>query len=124
LLKAKSDISGLSDEELIMQDAKEFDFNEKKFIIGNIEIDDSAAVLPRLKTIKAKMREIKRDKNCWGVLLCVIDISKEKTIFAAFTDDNQKIESLFNVKLTDNETVINKLISRKKDIVPILRGGV
>jgi manganese-dependent inorganic pyrophosphatase len=123
LLTAKSDIANLSDEELIMQDAKEFAFNEKKFIICNIEINDSAAVLPRLKTIKEKMREIKRDKNCWAVLLLIMDIAKEKTLFAAFTDDNEKIENLFDVKFVDNETVINKMVSRKKDIIPVLQSG-
>jgi manganese-dependent inorganic pyrophosphatase len=123
LLTAKSDISNLTDNELITDDAKEFVFNGKSFLIGNLEINDSASVLPRLSTIREEMQRIKNEKNYFGVLFCVIDISKEKTLFICFTDDNNKIEHLFNIKLSNNEVFIHKLISRKKDIVPILQSG-
>jgi manganese-dependent inorganic pyrophosphatase len=123
LLTAKSDISNLTDEELLMQDAKEFVFGGKNFIIGNIEINNSAVVLPRLPAVKEKMQEIKKIKGCFAVMLNVIDISKSKTLFVAYTDDNEKIEKLFNLRLTDNEAEIDKLISRKKDIVTVLQAG-
>jgi manganese-dependent inorganic pyrophosphatase len=123
LLTAKSDIANLTDEELLRQDAKEFIFGGKKFLICNIEINDSTAVLNRMTTIKTKMQEIKQTEDCYAVLLCVMDISKEKTIFVAFTDDNKKIEQLFNVKFANNQTIINKMVSRKKDIIPVLQGG-
>lgn len=121
LLDAKSDISNLTDNELITDDSKEFIFNGKSFFIGNLEINDSASVLPRLSAIKDEMQRIKDEKNYFGVLFCVIDISKEKTIFICLTDDNAKIERLFNIKLDNNKVFIHKLVSRKKDIVPILQ---
>lgn len=123
LLTAKSDISNLTDNELLTADSKEFVFGGKNFFIGNLEINDSASVLPRLASIKTEMQRIKDGKQYFGVLFCVIDISKEKSIFISLSNDNAKIENLFNVKLNNHEVHIHKLISRKRDIVPVLQGG-
>jgi manganese-dependent inorganic pyrophosphatase len=123
LLTAKSDISNLTDRELLTQDAKEFVFGGKSFFIGNIEIADATPVISRLDGIKAEMQTLKTEKDYFAVLLCVIDLSAENTLFLSFTDDNEKIEQLFSVKFTNNTATINRLISRKKDIVSVLQGG-
>jgi manganese-dependent inorganic pyrophosphatase len=121
ILDAKSDISNLTDEQLLTADMKEFIFGGKKFLIANIEIRDSTAVLPRLKNIKTKMNELKNEKGCFGVLLFVIDITRSKTLFIAETDDNRNIGQILNVDFLGNEAVINKIVSRKKDIIPALQ---
>jgi manganese-dependent inorganic pyrophosphatase len=123
LLDAKSDITNLTDERLLTADMKEFIFTDKKFLISNVEIRDSTAVLPRLKNIKIKMNEMKKENDCFGVLLFVIDISRSRTLFIAETDDNKKIEQLLDVNFLGNEAVINKTVSRKKDIIPVLQGA-
>jgi manganese-dependent inorganic pyrophosphatase len=120
MLTAKSDISEMSDDEILRGDMKEFNFGGKKFLVSVIEIKTFDAIQARIQNIKDKLKEMKTKENCFGVLLLIIAVPIQKTIFMEFTDDDEQIAKLFNLKFVDNQCFVEGVPNRKSYIVPVL----
>ena len=120
MLRVKSSIENDSAEDLINRDLKEFDMRGHKIAIAQIELIDIKMIDPKLADICAALQKLKVDKGCWGVLCIITDIMKEGSTLISFTDDNAKIENIFNIKFEDNQTWFPGLVSRKKQVAPLL----
>ncbi len=123
-LKSKlSDVEKLTAEEIIKRDFKDFDMSGNKVGIGQIELVDIKMVEDRIDELVDKMKELKEDGGYAGLYLMLTDIIKEGTLLLAVVDDESVVERAFGKKLENNRVWLDKVMSRKKEIVPPLESA-
>ncbi|OGF26177.1 manganese-dependent inorganic pyrophosphatase [Candidatus Falkowbacteria bacterium RIFOXYB2_FULL_34_18] len=120
IFKAKSGVSKMRDIEVIKSDFKDFDFMAGKFGVGQVETVDLNEFSNRLDSLLIEMEKIKKENNYHSVLLFVTDIIKGGSKILVASREAEKIAEAFNIKLKDNKAYINGLMSRKKQVVPVL----
>ncbi|CVB05381.1 Probable manganese-dependent inorganic pyrophosphatase [Serratia marcescens] len=114
LLYAKTDIAGLTPDQLLMKDAKRYQINGKSILLSQIEVAGMSAtdaVLPDLL--------VALTKECQS---CHLDLA-----MLAVTDIFQKNSTLYfseNNALDLTCLSLPGVISRKKDILPWLTGAL
>ncbi len=120
MFRVKSRVEGTPIRDLVMRDFKDFNMSGTKIGIGQLEViditifDDIKDEL--LKDIEKLKEEGKRD----GVLLLLTDIMKEGSQLLIASNNISKIEEAFKTKASNNEMWLEKVLSRKKQIVPFL----
>jgi len=105
--------------DLILRDFKEYNFSGKKTGIGQLELIEIEDFLEKRGEILEKMEAIKRERNYDSLIFFVTDIIKEGSEFFCIGEE-EKIERIFNKKLQKNSFWVEGLISRKKQVVPLL----
>lgn len=121
LFDAKSDLGEISAKDMIKIDYKEFDFGVKKFGIGLMETTNPQYALVRKVEIEQAIKEIKSEEGLDGVIFCVIDILKERNIaFVVDEFERDVVKAAFNATIDDILADMGSILSRKKEIVPVL----
>ncbi|MBS9338053.1 manganese-dependent inorganic pyrophosphatase [Fructobacillus sp. M2-14] len=117
MLKAGTDLSSRSDEELLEGDAKSFTMGSHDFRIGQVNTVDIADVLKRQDDLEKAMKA----SGYEDFLLVITDIlnSNSKAIYLGDAADN--IEKAFDAKLENNVIDLPGVVSRKKQVVPPLQ---
>ncbi len=120
MFKAKSDLGDISTEDLIKLDYKEFDFKDGRYGIGVMETTDINFGLNRKEEILQKLAEIKEEDNLKAVYFTIVDILNEKS-YTLYSDKEAKelFTKLFSAEDQDGVLFVDKLVSRKKQIVPV-----
>jgi manganese-dependent inorganic pyrophosphatase len=120
MLKAGTDLSGKSEQELIDGDAKTFEMNGKQVRIGQVNTVDINSVLDRKDRIEKQIQEQMQANKYDDFLFVITDIlnSNSKVIFVG--SDQAAAERAFNVKIDDDVLDLPGVVSRKKQIVPPL----
>jgi len=121
MFDAKSDVRELSTEEVVKLDYKEFDFSGHKFGIGVMETTNKEFGLERKEEILEILKKIKENDKLEAVCFSVIDILKEENYtLCSGEKEKEMLKEVFNFE--DREGVLFKkgLVSRKKEIVPII----
>ncbi len=115
-----SDIDRMSAEEIIKRDFKDFNMSGNRVGIGQVELVDLSAIEPRIDEILSKMSEMKNNEGYAGIYMMLTDIIKEGTLLLAVVDSDSVVEKAFGTKLENNRVWLDKVMSRKKEIVPPL----
>lgn len=107
-------------ERLLLRDAKEYVFAGKKFLVSQIEIMEIEKFLSeKKKEILSGMRTIKAEKGFDCFIFAATDIFQEGSeLFVC--GEEEKISRIFNIQLEDNSVWFAGLMSRKKQIIPVL----
>jgi manganese-dependent inorganic pyrophosphatase len=119
VFKVRSSVSSLSDKEIITADFKDFDIGGKRFGIGQVETVDIAEFDDRTKGLLSALKEKRTADNYHSVILFVSDILKEESNFLVSSDEAGKIAEAFGKELSEG-TFTAKVLSRKKQVVPVL----
>ncbi|MDP4099278.1 manganese-dependent inorganic pyrophosphatase [Paenibacillus sp. P96] len=120
MLKAGADLSKHSIEQLISLDAKEFDMNGRKVEIAQVNAVDVNDVLSRQSDLEAALNKTIADKSLDLFLFVVTDIVNSNSVGIALGSQAQVVEQAYNVKLDGNKAVLEGVVSRKSQIVPVL----
>lgn len=122
IFKAKSNISALTDEQVVLNDYKIFDFGGKKVLIGQTETVEQESLLSNRKiNLLTALQSIKQKENVVLIFLAITDILKVNTKIILLDGEETEIaEKSFNLKSTGNILDIGPKMSRKKDIVPVI----
>lgn len=121
MFEAKSDISEFSDEELIKMDSKIYEASGNKYRVSVLETTAPNVVLERKDSIIAAMDGVKTSEGLDEVLLFVIDIlSEAATLFVPNEAVKAVAESKFNATVESDLVVLPGIVSRKKQIIPVL----
>ncbi|MCT8390084.1 manganese-dependent inorganic pyrophosphatase [Leuconostoc holzapfelii] len=118
LLKAGTDLSSRTDQELIDGDAKSFDMGGHQFRIGQVNTVAIEDVLSRQAGIEAAMTAEGYD----NFLFVITDIlnSNSKAVFLG--EATAEVEAAFAGQLINNVIDLPGVVSRKKQVVPPLEG--
>jgi manganese-dependent inorganic pyrophosphatase len=120
MLKAGADLSDKSVEQLISLDAKEFQMGSSKVEIAQVNAVDTNDVLVNKAEIEAALSKVVTDKGLDLFLFVVTDILTNDSVAVALGNEASKVEQAFNVKLDNNQATLEGVVSRKKQIVPVL----
>lgn len=120
MLKAGADLSGKSLEELVSLDAKEFKMGGAKVEIAQVNAIDVNDVMSRQAEIEVLLNSIIEEKGLDLFLFAVTDILNNDSTVIALGKAADRACAAFNVALTDNTAVLKGVVSRKKQIVPVL----
>lgn len=120
MLKAGADLSDKSIAQLISLDAKEFQMGNYKVEIAQVNAVDLNDVLGRQAELEAALNQIIADKGLDLFLFVVTDIINNDSVGVALGSQAKAVEQAYNVTLVDNKAVLKGVVSRKKQIVPVL----
>ncbi|QDI91462.1 manganese-dependent inorganic pyrophosphatase [Salicibibacter halophilus] len=120
MLKAGADMSGKTPDDLLTMDAKLFEVENYQLEIAQVNTVDVADVLENKDDITKKMDEIIQEKQLSVSLFVITDILNNDSTVVARGEDSGKVECAFDVDLDDDTAVLKGVVSRKKQIAPVL----
>ena len=120
MFKAGTSLKGQTKEEIINTDIKLFPVNDKKFAVSQVFTLNVEEILNEKEEYIKLIEEIKNNKECELVVLCITDIIKNGS-YILFTRGNEDQLSLaFNTNNIEQGHYIDGCVSRKKQIVPFI----
>jgi len=119
MFKAKSEISDLSVEEIILMDSKIFQIGSNKLRISVAETTNPQAILDRKVEIKESLIKHTKDNALSDTLFFIIDILNKVATSITYNDTTiNLIKKAFGVEVNNNLAVLPGIVSRKKQIIP------
>lgn len=121
MLKAGTDLSDKTAEELLTIDAKQFSVNEKMYEVAQVSTVDIDGLLEvkeaqLVEAIKATIAKNSLDLY----ILLVTDIINLNSMTIVYGNLESEFEEKFNATLVDNKVLLPGVVSRKKQVVPFL----
>lgn len=122
IFKAKSNITDLTDEQVVLNDYKIFDFSGKKVLIGQTETVEQETLLnTRKDNLLISLQSVKERESVDLIFLAITDILKVNTKMIILGESEKVIaEKAFGGSTTNNILDIGPKMSRKKDIAPAI----
>jgi manganese-dependent inorganic pyrophosphatase len=120
MLKAGADLSDKSVEQLISLDAKEFQMGAKKVEVAQVNTVDIQDVLSRQNELESTLQNVINEKNLDLFVFVVTDILNSDSTVLALGRSADAVEEAYQVKLENNTALLKGVVSRKKQIVPVL----
>jgi manganese-dependent inorganic pyrophosphatase len=119
ILKAKSDVSKLTDLEIVKNDYKIFDFG-KSVLIDQLETVEQEYILTHKKASLLKaMEQVKKDEGVDAIFVAVSDILNVNTKLIILSEVEEGIAlKAFGGTVIDHVLDIGPKLSRKKEIAP------
>ena len=119
MLRVKSNVDNDTVEELLNRDSKDFETqNGKKITIGMLEVIDAASVKHRIAEIKSALEKIHEGGT--NIIFVIVDIMKDGAWMISYTEDDKKVAKMFMGEWKDHMAFVPGIISRKKQVAPIL----
>ena len=106
-------------EELLFTDYKEFHIAGHDLAVSQITCVDSASMLARKEEFLKRMKKAAKDKKLSMVILMLTDVLLEGTQIL-YVGDDETIHQAFNVVPKENTAFLPRVMSRKKQIIPML----
>ncbi|MBC2128597.1 manganese-dependent inorganic pyrophosphatase [Listeria marthii] len=119
MLKAGADVSKKSVAELLL-DAKEFNMNDNKVEIAQINVVDVNDVLSRRTEVEALITNTIVEKGLDLYLFVITNILTNDSVGIAIGSKTDVVEEAYGVKFIENQAPLKGVVSRKKQVVPIL----
>ncbi|EGS2805237.1 manganese-dependent inorganic pyrophosphatase [Listeria monocytogenes] len=119
MLKAGADVSKKTVAELLL-DAKEFNMNDNKVEIAQINVVDVNDVLSRRAEVEALMTQNIVDKGLDLYLFVITNILTNDSVGIAIGSKTAVVEEAYGVKFVENQAPLKGVVSRKKQVLPIL----
>lgn len=120
MLKAGADLSQKTIPELISLDAKEFAMGDYRIEIAQVNTVDANDVLSRKAEVEAAMAVKILDKELDLFVFAITNILTNDSEALVVGKKTDLFEQAFNVKLVDGLATLPGVVSRKKQIVPVL----
>lgn len=121
LFNAKSNLWDISAKEIVKTDYKEFETNGIKYWVWVLETTSPNYSLNKENEIVIALKEIKTESKLDFIMFWVVDIIDEKAT-GIFWDNEDKdvFIKAFNKKIIWNISNMWRILSRKKQIIPVL----
>jgi len=124
IFKAKSDTSSLSNDQIVKNDYKVFEF-AKKTLINQIETVEPEAILSRKSELLESMAKLKTEEGVELVYCAISDILQVNTKLLMLSESEASFaEKAFGGTTVENILDIGAKLSRKKEIAPPLEQSI
>lgn len=123
MLKAGTDLSDFTPEEMINIDSKPFTTNGIKYQAAQINTASIEDVLKDKVSIEKAMTDFMEKNEADLFVLMITDIIENNSQIIAL-GKTDIVEKAFNVKLEDNMAFLAGVVSRKKQIVPNIDNAI
>ncbi|MGL4973050.1 MAG: manganese-dependent inorganic pyrophosphatase [Culicoidibacterales bacterium] len=123
MLKAGTDLSDYSAAQLLSIDAKPFEMNGVTMHIAQVNTASIPEVMERQAELEAAMATIIAQEELGLFLLVITDIINSNSQAIALGTATDLVEKAFAVTLENNTALLPGVVSRKKQIVPVLQNN-
>ncbi|AMD17918.1 inorganic pyrophosphatase [Methanobrevibacter sp. YE315] len=120
MLKAGTDLSDFSIEEILSLDAKQIDFKDVKSIVNQVNTADIDEVMEMKEELEEEMNRIIDEENLDLFMLLITDIVNSNSQVIVLGEQSSLVEKAYDVELEDNTVLLVGVVSRKKQVVPIM----
>lgn len=120
MLKAGTDLSSFTIEEILSLDAKQATLKDVKSIINQVNTASIEEVMKQKEDLEAGMKKIIEEQNLDLFMLLITDIINSNSQVIALGKSAGIIEKAYGVKLENNTALLKGVVSRKKQVIPIL----
>jgi manganese-dependent inorganic pyrophosphatase len=120
IFKVRGAVLEMSAEQIIKSDFKDFVFKAGKFGIGQIETVDLNDFTAKEESLMAELAKMQATGGYHSAVLFITDIINEGSKFLVATTDSAAMEKALKGKLIDNKIYIPDILSRKKQVVPMM----
>ena len=120
MLKAGTDLSDFSIDEILSLDAKQIDFKDVKSIVNQVNTADIDEVMEMKEDLEAGMEAIIDDEDLDLFMLLITDIVNSNSQVIVLGKESSLVEKAYDVELEDNTVLLVGVVSRKKQVVPIM----
>lgn len=120
MLKAGTNLSSKSAEELIDIDAKTFELNGNQVRVAQVNTVDIADVLSRQEEIEEAITDSINSNGYSDFVLMITDILNSNSEILTLGSNTDKVENAFDFVLENNHAFLEGAVSRKKQVVPQL----
>ena len=122
MFTAKSDVSAFSDTALLKMDSKEYTLGGKQMRISVLETTAPQVLLDRKDRLVAAMPAVAAEDGADEVMLFIVDILNEQSTLLVPNDFVRRVaEASFGVPVEGDSVVLPGVVSRKKQIIPVLK---
>ena len=120
MLKAGTDLSDLTAEELINLDAKQVMLKSVKAKIAQVNTVSIEDMLKRKDELEEKMNQDIENNGLDFFMLAITDIVNSNSEAIILGNKAQIASKAYNVEIKDNLAFLPGVVSRKKQIIPVL----
>jgi len=120
MFKAGTSLEGKSSKELLYQDFKIFNMGNFKVGVGQITTTYMDGFTPLIDDLKTLMDEKVTQGKFDMIILMVTDIFKSSSLFIVCGEHKEVFSRAFNIKLNKGTAYLDKIVSRKKQVIPPL----
>ena len=120
MLKAGTDLSSFTIDEILHLDAKQIDFKAVRAMVDQVNTASIEEVMKMKADLEARMNEIIAEENLDLFMLLITDIVNSNSQVIALGKDASLVEKAYKVNLVDNTALLEGVVSRKKQVVPIM----
>ena len=106
-------------EDMLRTDYKEFHIAGHDLAVSQITCMDSDRLLQRQEEFLSAMEDIRKKQKLHTVVLMITDVLKEGT-HLLFVGEADTIRQAFNIRTSDPAPFLPKIMSRKKQVIPML----
>ncbi|MDO4283278.1 MAG: manganese-dependent inorganic pyrophosphatase [Clostridia bacterium] len=120
MLKAGTDLSDLTADELIKLDAKEVMLNDVKAQIAQVNTASIPEMMKRKEELEEAIKNTIAERELDIFVLAITDIIESNSQAIVLGNRADLVEKSYDVKLEDNTAFLPGIVSRKKQIIPVL----
>lgn len=120
MLKAGADLSNKTLADLISLDSKEFEAGNHRFEVAQVNAIDVSEVLDRQQELEALINSRVTTKGLDLFVFTVTDILNNNSEAIVLGRRSDIIESAFDSSVVNNRVLLPGVVSRKKQIVPVI----
>ena len=120
MFKAGTSLDGMSIQDILELDSKTFKNNDVSFTVSQAFTLDIDGILKDKESYIEKIEEYKSVTNVNAYLFVVTDIIKNGSYIFYNKDSEESIKKSFNLKKISEGIFVKDIVSRKKQIVPVL----
>ena len=120
MLKAGTDISSFTIDQILNLDAKSINLKEVKSIIAQVNTASIPEVMKMKSDLEAGMNKIIKENNLDLFMFLITDIINSNSQVIALGQKANIVEKAYGVKLENNTALLHGVVSRKKQVVPIM----
>lgn len=121
MLKAGTDLSDYSAEELIGLDCKKCELKDKKAKVAQVNTADIPEMMKRKAEFEAAISKDIESNGLDLFVFAITDIINSNSQAIVLGKEVEIFEKGFNTKLEDNTAFLPGVVSRKKQILPVLQ---
>lgn len=121
MLKAGTDLSDYTAEQLINLDAKKVDISGNNVIVAQINTVDINDVMRNKEQIENVINKTISEQNLDLFMFLITDILNSNSQTIALGKRVDLVENGYNVKLEENTAFLPGVVSRKKQVLPVLQ---
>ena len=120
MLKAGTDLSSFTTEEILSLDAKQTSLKDVKVVINQVNTASIPEVMKLKADLEVGMEKEIESKGLDLFMLLITDIVNSNSQVIALGKRADLVEKSYGVKLEDNTALLKGVVSRKKQVIPIM----